>query len=177
MRNKRVMLGLIMSAFCSQALSEPFYAGGNFVLGSYDEDGMSTLDLNSAQFKWGYVINDNISAELRYGVGVGDDSDELFGFSFDVSIDQYYGAYVKAAFPTESRVDPYLVLGYTYADLEIDILGISASTDADDLSYGVGLDFRKDERWTINAEYMMYFDKDGGELSGLSFGVQYHFID
>lgn len=139
------------------------------------------LDLNAVFYRYGYQINSYSAAEFRAAFGIGDDSKAMsvFGnnFDLDVSIESYIGVYYKIGIPSETVIFPYVILGYTNMVLtyEIDLWDYEENGSGSDYSYGLGADFDVGDIIMVNAEYMVYRDKGGVEISGFSVGVNYRF--
>ena len=115
----------------------------------------------------GRKFNDNISAEVRLGIGVeGDTSD-----SGDRSeIDNSLGYYIKAGSHLRENIYPYIVFGRTEATFEQDDI----RAEIQDTSYGIGVDFHLSNS-TITVEYMRYMEIGSVDVSGFSFGFNTKF--
>lgn len=156
------------------------YLGANYTLATYEEDGASgELDLGLLVGKAGAQITPYIAAELRVGFGVADDSVPAPGGEIELELDSLVGAYVVAGIPNESPIYPYVVAGFTRGELTASYNGslgsLSESESESDFSYGVGANFTVNEQFSLNAEYMLYFDKDGAEITGLGLGGSFRF--
>lgn len=108
--------------------------------------------------------DENLSSELRIGVGLGDD--KWMGQEWEIK--NMYGAYLKWHI-SASEVKPYLLAGFSKGKLKISTDGSSNSVSEDDFSFGAGLDFSNG----LNLEYMNYLDKDGISLHGLGVGFNF----
>lgn len=170
---KSFLVASIISASCA-ATAADMYAGGGVAVLDADE-----VTLNAVYGRFGAFFNENISAEARLGLGVGDDSTNYEGFDVKAELDNYYGIYLRGGIPAGEVFYPYAVLGYTKAKVTATASAFgqsaSASESDSDLSYGVGADFAVTESLKINAEYMSYLDKDESELTGFSVGVAFSF--
>lgn len=158
---KTLLAASIVSASCAASAAD-MYAGGGVAVLEADE-----LTFNAVYGRFGAFFNENISAEARLGLGVGDDT--LDGAKHE--LDNYYGAYVRGGIPAGETFYPYAILGYTKG--KVSAAGGGSVSDSD-LSYGVGADFKITETLKINAEYLTYIDKDA-ELTGFSAGVAFSF--
>ena len=119
----------------------------------------------------GTKFNENFSGEIRVGLGIGDDSVDVLGTEVDVELDSMFGAYVRGGLQAADSFYPYVVLGYTRGELTASVPGFSDSESESDVSFGLGADVDINEKLTLNIEYMNYFDKDGAEVDGFSFGL------
>lgn len=133
------------------------------------------FDLDSVYGRIGAQFNEFVSAEFRVGIGVSDDSLKGPGGELSVEIDKYFGGYVRGSMPINEVIAPYVVVGYTDVELEVDFdtfLGEGSESDSDgDISYGVGVDFMLDRNLLMNVEYLNMYDDDDVEISGFSLGI------
>ena len=113
----------------------------------------------------------NTSGELRFGLGVDDDSFyDAYGDYIETEIDHYFGAYLKFSASSE-KISPYAIIGLTKVKATVydSYYEYSESDSDDDFSYGVGVDFANG----FFLEYIQYLDKSGLELNGLSLGMKF----
>lgn len=162
---KSFLAASIVSASCAASAAE-MYAGGSVAVLDADE-----VTLNAVYGRFGAFFNENISAEARLGLGVGDDSIGPVNFE----LDNFYGAYVRGGIPAGEVFYPYAILGFTKGKTSYSGGGFDGSDSESDLSYGVGADFKVTDSLKINAEYVTYYDKDAAELTGFSAGVAFSF--
>ncbi len=139
-----VLLSLI---FSTQAIASAgkSYFGVNFSMAEADLG--TDLDLGVAALGVGTYLNDNFAIEGRLGFGIDDDTVSDSSGSLTMDLDYMFGAYIRAEAPLE-KIRPYLILGYTHAEVEfsgvilVPALGpFSVSDDESDFSYGFGADF------------------------------------
>jgi len=164
----------------AQQATDKAYVGANYVFATYEEDGFAEdIDLGALVGKVGAKINPYVSAELRAGFGVSDESASVNGVTGEIELDYLVGGYALFGLPNETPIYPYVVLGYTKGELTASITGpggsASASASESDFSYGAGANFALNDNVLMNAEYMQYIDKDGAEISGFSVGASYLF--
>ena len=154
-----------MQAGCYSGASYTFLEGDVF-----DEN----CDRDVMVLNGGYRFNEYFSAEGRIGFGVSDD--DLEGL-LDIEVDSILGVYGKFGIPTGTSFYPYAILGYSRVEIELSssLIGGSESDSDNDLSYGIGADFSISDNFSLNAEYMVWYDDDDIELSGLSIGAIYKF--
>lgn|SRR5690554_465474 len=165
----------VLSVAClsaNVALAEKNYAGGSIAFVDYSEEGISDdASLTMLAGRLGTKFNENFSGEIRVGLGIGDDSVDVLGTEVDVELDSMFGAYVRGGLQAADSFYPYVVLGYTRGELTASVPGFSDSESESDVSFGLGADVDINEKLTLNIEYMNYFDKDGAEVDGFSFGL------
>ena len=173
MLKKTLIAGLGISALLSGLAQAEGYYGGNLSFYDYNEVGLSdSASLTGIVGRLGTTFNENFSAEVRAGFGVGDDTVSAFGLNADVELDNMLGAYVRGGIPVSDSFYPYAVIGYTRIKLTASIPGFGSESESDsDLSFGLGADINITENVIFNIEYMNYFDKDGAEIDGYSIGV------
>ncbi|WP_101757829.1 porin family protein [Oceanicoccus sp. KOV_DT_Chl] len=174
---KKTLLALAVSSliapatFAEEAGNTGWYIGGSYAQLDTDFDDLVEFDLAALVFNAGYKINDYIAIETRLGTGITDD--DIVGV--DLELDYLWGVYAKAGIPTGTAIYPYVVLGYTKAELELSGYGYSESDSDSDTSYGIGADFSVNDNVGIFAEYMNWYDDDGVEISGFNIGASYKF--
>ncbi len=156
------------------------YVGANYLAATYEEDGITEeFDINGISLKAGAQVNPYVAAEVRYGFGLGDDTISSGGSSLSVELDYLIGAYGVFGIPNASPLYPYAVLGFTKGELTAPASGpggsASASASETDISYGLGANLSITDELGVNAEYMMYVDKEGSEVSGFSVGGIFRF--
>ncbi len=153
-------------------VEDPYYAGGNVSFVNYSEDLIQDdASLTSIYGRYGYQFHDNFSAELRFGKGIGDDTLSILGTNVDVSLNNFFGGYVRGGIPAGEYFYPYLVIGYTRGKLDVVVSGFADSGSESDVSYGIGTDIMLSKNWGANIEYMNYLDKDEAEISGFAIGI------
>lgn len=148
------------------------YIGGGLALLEYSEaDINDDASLKALFVRIGSNINQNFSAEIRAGVGVGDDTVNVFGTNVDVELDNMFGVYVRGGIPLSNSVFPYAIIGYTSGKVTASAAGYGSATESEsDMSFGLGVDIPVSKYMHLNAEYMNYFDKDGAEIGGIAIG-------
>jgi opacity protein-like surface antigen len=149
------------------------YAGGQYAITTYHNDtGTEDADMGVLMFRLGKEINPNLSVEGRLGIGIADDTAGIT----TLETDSILGIYAIGRLPVSKDFDVYGVLGYTRIELTLTISGLgSVSSDDTDISYGLGGEFRVDDKWSVNLEYMNYYDEGIEEVTALSLGANYRF--
>jgi hypothetical protein len=165
---KKILAALFALSLFSTAQSENYYSAN--VMQIKAESGGESLSYNAISGTFGTVMSESVSGELRFGIGLGDDSlVDYYGDTITSEIDYMYGAYLKFN-ANSGNIKPYAILGLTKFKSSVDSsVGVKESGSEDDFSYGVGIDFENG----LNLEYTQYYDKDGVELNGLSLGIKF----
>ena len=210
-------LFLLCGVAQAQVYSGDVYVGVNYVALDYEYEGgdfrrgdtrrRSTGDIeldvlqrwNAADYslkslygKIGKFINENISAELRVGLGIGDDSADITTTIEEDKntahrgetvtypkrtreLKHFYGGYIRAGASVNESFYPYLIGGYTSAKFEWEferpVEGFDVESHSESsFSWGVGADIYGASNAAINIEFMNYLDKDNIKMDGVSIG-------
>ena len=137
-----------------------------------EDPSMTTLYLRG-----GTAITDFLDAELRLGIGIGNDEQETPGsdINTEAEVAGLAGVYAKGHVSLADFATPYAILGWTHIEVGIGGPGANSDEKEDGLSYGIGVDFNFSELFGINVEYITWSDNDDAELTGLSAGVIFNF--
>lgn len=164
---------ILASAGAFAAGGEPGpYLGAGYTDASIDFDVIDKdADIGVLFARAGYQINQNIAVEGRLGTGV--DDDEIYGV--EVELKDTYGVYVKAGFPTQSGLYPYALLGMTHVKVKASGFGGSETDSDSDISYGIGADYWFNSTVSAGLELANLYDKDGDEVTGITFGMNFRF--
>ncbi|UVW33974.1 porin family protein [SAR92 clade bacterium H455] len=129
--------------------------------------------LTSLYGRLGKQYNENFSAEVRLGVGLGDDVYEQDGLDtgLKLSLRDIYGVYLRGGMQVTEKLYPYVIFGYTQATLELGDDSFDFHEDFGGVSYGVGVDLELKPELYTSIEYIHYFDTVGTELSAFSVGL------
>ena len=172
--NKKIIIALLTLAIVnvgSLKAESMYYGAGAAFLDFSDNEISDSASLNAIFGRLGMQFNENIAAELRLGIGIGDDTLDIFGFDATVELDTLYGFYLKGGVPVSDAFYPYAVLGYSRGEATASVPGFgSDSSSESDFSYGLGVDFIVTDYVSVNLEYMNYLDKDGSEIDGFAIG-------
>lgn len=180
----RVLGAMACALMAGNALAEDSYPKGyggiGYLLAEYEEEGVDDeLQVGALFGQVGVKVNPYVAGELRLGIGVADDTAEVYGVPVNMELKTIAGIYAKAGLPNQTPIYPYIVAGVSSIELEASASSgnrsASVSDSGSDVSYGVGANIELTDRFAANVEYMQYYDKDGVELSGLSFGAQLAF--
>lgn len=170
MKSFSVLLALLaMVAAPLHAAEGDTYGSVQYALVTYDEEGFDEVEPTALVFKYGQFINDRVSVEGRFGIGMQDDEIDVvilgIPFEAEVEVETVFGVYLVAHSNPNAQGSFYGVLGVTRGELEVSIDGFSDSDSETDISYGVGARFGN-----FSIEYMNYLDKDAFEATAISLG-------
>jgi opacity protein-like surface antigen len=147
------------------------YIGGNANFLSYEETGAIDASLIAVSGRLGTFINENFSFEARVGLGLIGDDETISGTTVDIDLNHFFGVYARAGLPINEKLYPYALLGYTRGEVEASAGGFTVDEAESDTSFGFGVDFKVNDKLTLNAEYINLLDKDGAEVSGFNLGI------
>ena len=191
-------IGLGLAIFYS--LSSTCY--GQAYLGStlYETDAdtnsfFGESELHAVGILAGYQVNPWFSVEFRYNRGAGDDEQNtqiFLGQSIQVTqIKDIKSVFGVLAVPTQSDLQPYLLLGYSkviidQTDVSVSnnnpttagpfpfIFASSRKLNDSGISYGIGAFWEINSKWHLNLEYQQIIDHQL-KLAGPGIGLKYWF--
>ena len=180
MKNK-IAISAITSALLLSANSTFAYDTGNafvgaqYALTTYSEPGIPDYDMSALVIRGGYFFNKYFSLEGRLGFGIGDDTQNAFGFDITLEPSTLFGVYAVGHLPVSERVDLYGALGYTDVEFDASSPSLGSGTISEsDLSIGLGADFLVSDHFSLNIEYMSYVS-EYWDYDAISFGANYNF--
>ena len=141
------------------------YAGLQYALVTYEEDGFDDVEPTALVGRIGQFTSDNFAIEGRLGFGLQDDTIDVGPFDLDLEVNSLFGVYGVLQSSPSNGISVYGILGFSRVELEATALGVSVSDDDTGLSYGFGLNLKG-----FNVEYMSYLDEDDYQISALSLG-------
>lgn len=167
-------------AMAANGVGTDGYVGLSYVASSIQPNHATDhANTGAVQFNFGTWFNQQqtFGAEGRVGLGLGHgnvsyrDKGER-----EVSIDRYFGAYLRGEFPTGLPLRPYGLLGITrMATTEKDHAGSNHDSNYTDLSLGLGVDIDLTPKIYVDVEYLRVADHDGERIDNISFGVNGRF--
>lgn len=173
-----------LSALALMALMS--VAGSAGAQGFYGEVGYSALKLestagvNTGEFKpgalrgiVGYSLLENLAVEGMVAFGVKDSEISLngAGTGFRGDLDNSYGIFLKPRIKVAQGLEVFGRFGY----LRSKVSGAGVSASDSDLAYGVGLNYSINRVWSVNFDYLNYYDTGSDKASGLTLGVGFKF--
>lgn len=179
---RNIVAAFALSAALPMASIAAPYIGVNYT--RVELDGDLDHDFDTVAIRGGYEFTDWLAIEARYGVGTGDSKDREalgpFTFTQKFEVEQYYGVYGRLTLPNSTLFKPYVIAGYTEAELDwrLDMNGTRLDSDSikdDAFSYGVGVNLEFNEHFAVNAEYMRLLDDGDVDVDGLTVGLSYRF--
>ena len=161
-----IMAILLLLGTTAQAASQgDTFLTVQYAMVTYDEEGFDEAEPTAVVFRYGQFVNENVSVEGRFGLGLQDDEIDAGGFDVDIEVDSLFGVYVAVHAFGETNSSFYGIVGVTQGELEGSAFGITISEDESGFSYGIGARFGQ-----FNIEYMNYLDEDDFEATAISLG-------
>jgi len=157
-----------------------FYAGLGISVGQVKSHVYGKDTVVGITAKAGYNFSEYFAVEFRGSKGLRE-GDQL-------GLDYSYGLYFKPQYPVNEELSIYALAGYAQTKIsfenEVAFNGISNDyTRQNGFSYGLGLDYKLNEEWTLFVDVMNNIDKSTTKPDGkyainantLNFGFVYHF--
>lgn len=168
MITKKTMAALVVAGASSFATAEMTpYFGVQYGYLDYDRGVVDGASLDAFTVRGGLDINELLAAEVRAGVGLVDDTRR----GVEAEMNYHYGIYAVVNLPTGTRIDPYLLGGYSYVDSTVNRKDYSD----DGLAYGAGMKWSMNDESALTLEYLKVADNDHTKQNLISVGILYHF--
>ncbi len=170
-----IAVALSSSAVFAGQIVGSKYAGIQYAISTYSEDGISEEPNPTALIgRLGVNVTDVFSVEGRLGLGLQDDTVNVFGTDVTMEIDSLIGIYGVGHININRTSSLYGLLGLTRAEATLSAPGfISESNDETGLSFGVGADIGIGNNVALNIEYVQYLNKSDFDFSAIAFGVKF----
>ena len=125
----------------------------------------------------GADLDDNIAIEGMYASGISNGSLTISGYSTSVSLGSSYGFYAKPKLNLNDNATLFARVGFaqTKGTASIPGLGWSNTASNSSLSYGLGGSYKINEKMSLNADYMVYYNSSAAAINGVTFGIGYRF--
>jgi opacity protein-like surface antigen len=199
--SSRLAITLVISAgmpFAAQAANSSWasapenrtgwFAGGGIGSLSLDQTGVPSQDMGYVFVQGGWRFNRYLAVGARAGSSSSaaldlNNVDIDFGvdpgyLDIDFRVTAVYGVFAQAYLPLAENWDLYALLGYSHTRIEASADGVfsevSVSDSADSLSYGVGVSWILNPRFTIDLEYQPVV-ADGSDWSASSANLAFRF--
>lgn len=170
----KVILATALAVSASTAFADGTHGKryGALGVGFLEVDGNgSDASFNHIEGRLGGYMNDYLAFEGRAGVGV--TGDEV-GDS-DIDLRYLFGLYAKVTAPVNDMIYPYVMVGFSRADIETEAPNGSKLSNAEtDASFGIGVDADLGGI-SVFAEYAQFAEIDDADLSGFTIGLRSSF--
>lgn len=146
--------------------------GGALIGTTTYEEGSASLDMTATSFILGVQFSDYVGSECRYGSGM--NSDSLYGIKME--LDNYYGCYVLFTLPVNRYIQPYVIGGYSRAEVTISHPMYGSNTDSGSgSSLGFGIKAELNNHFNLRLERLELIDKDGYTFEQTSLAANWQF--
>jgi opacity protein-like surface antigen len=142
-----------------------WYVGLDGLGAQFETDSGKCNELAAVVAKLGYDFNKYIGIEGRIGYGI-NDSDHIAGGTTEIK--ENYGLYLKPMLPMGEKVHLFGLLGYAKAKVESKWNSrstqgaLEGTVDEASPSFGIGLNYAINDRWSIVAEGVRLLHKVDG---------------
>ena len=146
---------------------------GTFKLGAgYDRADFDGLEFDTLAVRGGYDFTNYLGIEGQANIGLGDEQITEGGVTADVNLDYMFGLYGVFRPIQNEQGSLFIRGGYSTAELEASVGGLSDSASENAWTYGVGGEYFFDGVNGVRADYTRFeFEDDGGDAD--VFGVSY----
>lgn len=170
---KIIILGSLLASSSVFAETNSSYFGASFHLGTYEEDGIDTVNPISLSLEGGKYIAENLALEANILLGIQDDSVTSGGIEADIGVKHAISFFLKGDLDLNEINKLYGLLGYSKGKLEATFpqFDNASVTESDSgLSYGVGFESELTPEVSAKIEYIMYLSEDDYDYSGINIG-------
>ncbi len=179
MNNKpaRLLAVAALLSLSGHAYSDDYF-GLNLSKTEFDTESLGEdPSMTTLYLRGGTALTDYLDAELRLGIGIGNDEQGTPGSAIntEAEVAGLAAAYLRGHLSLTEYATPYVLLGWSHVEVGIGGPGANSDEKEDGLSYGVGVDINLTELFGFNLEYVTWSDSDDAELTGLSAGVIFNF--
>lgn len=182
---KHILIGSLLAAVTLPAAADGFYVAGDLGQSKFSgEDGGNDTAFAAGV---GYNINSSFSAELSYhdlgGIDISSTEYSPNVGNIDIKGDIKASAVALSAIaklPVNDSFGVYARLGYSQIKLKADATGyamgitvpVSMSESENKAIYGIGADYKLNEKAALRAEYIKFSDT---EITSFTVGFSYAF--
>jgi hypothetical protein len=170
---KKILITLLFTIiFISKNVYANWYVGGQYTFTMIDLNLTSdvTFTPSAIMLKGGYDLQEFLALEFRVGTGITKGKREILGAQRTLKVNSAYGGYLKLQ-TGNKKINPYLMVGFTKAELKTSNTVTTAKDDDDGASYGFGIEGPLSDSTYFNLEFMRYFDEDSVTIDAISFGL------
>jgi len=183
-----IPLALAISALPAQAENGLYFSASLGAMTS-DVSGYDTFSTQNVFAKVGKQIAPGLAVEGLLGLGIGSDTWSNGCDGQEVSTDSFIGAQVVGSVPMSPKASFHGTLGFIQTSASVKISGTAScygvawsesySDDKTDLSYGIGVDYKLNEKSAITADYQFFYNNSISgvdvTISGLLIGYKQEF--
>ncbi len=162
-----VALGVVAAGAQAQGLyAEVGYSGLKAKANGF------TVKPDAMRFVLGYEVNEFLAAEGILGLGLSDSSVNTGTSTVTAKVKNSFGLFLKPRVKVSENVELFGRVGWARSKMAASSTsGNAGSRSATDFAYGMGLSYQLNPTWSLNADYMNYFSKQGLKVHGYTIGV------
>ncbi|WP_020210735.1 porin family protein [Gilvimarinus chinensis] len=162
-----------------------FFAGaGVSAINVDDSPSFAKANMWGGEVFGGYKLNPWLGAEVRYGLGLGEESTEVAqplpelnvvtGDSLTMEMDHYSAVYYRAEAVNQTGRF-YALLGYADIEFTMKSDNHEITLSEDDFSWGLGVGFILDPHLNVNFEYRNLLDANEYRFTTITASLDYRF--
>lgn len=166
------LISLLLLAISANANARDQYIGG-----AMDINGDQNAQAVTLSGRYGILAMAStvrglaLYAEVRAAIGITEAGTKISDTDVDVKIENLVGAYGSLRYRIGStNFTPYITLGFTRVSFKGTALSEVSVRDSD-VSFGGGLDWEFNDKWTLKVDGMRYLENSYGSMAGVSVGV------
>jgi len=179
---KKLLTGITLIAGASLASAENnVYGEIAYLPFNYDETVYGTTYTTSGGSAVrgiiGVDIEENLALEAMLGTGMSNATTTISGYTVNLKLNSIYGFYVKPKVNVGEKATLFARIGYAQVSgtTSISSLSYNNSSTNNSISYGIGMSYKMNEKLSVNADYMYYYNKDSATATGLALGIGFRF--
>lgn len=163
------------SAIALAAASASFADSGDFTWSAgYSaievSDSTQSVDVGAVTLRTGYEFTRHFGFEGQLDIGVTDDTIIVAATPVDVELNYAASLFGIARAPVSENVNLFIRGGYTAADVEASVPGVSVTSNTDGWAYGVGGEIFFDQYNGFRAGYTHHdFDSSDADVLSISY--------
>jgi opacity protein-like surface antigen len=124
----------------------------------------------------GKKINSNFSIEGFLGFGLASGNFDAQGALTSLKVDNAYGVYIKPNYQLNADINVYTRIGISRFNSTLtSSAGLPEVESIDGPSYGAGVSYKLDPRFSVNMDIMSYGGRGKAYVDGLTVGVGFKF--
>lgn len=154
---------VLAAALATAAVAAPAFAQeGPYASAGYTHFDGDNVDVGGVTGRLGYRFHPNFAIEGEATIGTNSDDVTVGGVPVNVELDHAYGIYGVGILPVSPSVDLFARLGYANVKATGTSGPFSARLDENGVGYGVGAEWRWNQRWGLRGEYTRLEGDDNG---------------
>jgi hypothetical protein len=162
-------VGGLLAAHGARASGQPYAEVGYGWL-TLSSDGYD-INVGDVIGRMGFPLTDSLAAEV-FGA-----TSATSGYAYDVSfkVDEVYGGYLKLHTETAPDLELFAKAGWVHNTVKASYYGYEASSSDSSFSYGMGLQYLFTDKFYMQGDYFVYYDKNGDTIKGPSLSIGMRF--